>query len=157
MDIYRKGSVILLHNASLDMFFAGERSDYPYWQFPQGGVNEGEDYLEAAIRELYEETGIRSIKFIRSTDNLYRYDFPEDISLAIKEKFNEDLKGQELKLFLFEFTGDDSEINLECHGSREFSRWKWLPIKDLLHSIVEFKRDAFIKGAQELEVYEKRL
>jgi putative (di)nucleoside polyphosphate hydrolase len=125
--------------------FAGERSDIPgEWQIPQGGVDDLEGYFEAAVRELYEETGVESIKFIKCTRGVYKYDFPENI-----RKYR-NCMGQQVKFFVFEFTGSDSEINLQTSSTREFSAWKWMSPSDLLYSVVEFKKEALSGAMREL-------
>jgi putative (di)nucleoside polyphosphate hydrolase len=125
--------------------FAGERYDIPgAWQIPQGGVEDSEEYFEAAVRELYEETGVKSTKFIKCTRGVYKYDFPVNIRKHRK------YLGQQVKFFVFEFIGSDSEINLQMSGAREFSAWKWISPGDLLCSVIEFKKEAFSRAMREL-------
>ncbi len=153
MSCYRKCSAIFLKHNSQDVFFTGERIDCPgSWQIPQGGVDEGESYLDAAIRELYEETGVKSIKFIKSADNFYKYDFPKEIRLSLKKKSGRDFQGQEIKFFLFEFVGEEAEINLLYNFQQEFKHWQWMTAQNLINSVIDFKKDAFIKGAVEIGI-----
>jgi putative (di)nucleoside polyphosphate hydrolase len=147
---YRKCVAILLMKEG--KVLACQRSDIPgAWQLPQGGVDENENHLETAKRELLEETNVRSIQLIGSTINLYRYDFPE----SSQRKFVENKKqvqyvGQELAFVVFKFLGSDDEINVDTeHG--EFSSWKWVTIEELMQLIVDFKKQAYEKALKELE------
>ncbi|MDR1362207.1 MAG: RNA pyrophosphohydrolase [Holosporaceae bacterium] len=140
---YRRCSAIFLLRGNL--VFVGERVDIQgAWQIPQGGAEDSEEHFDAAIRELYEETGVKSIKFIKCTRGVYRYDFPEKPKKAL------DYSGQQVKFFAFEFIGSDSEINLQISEHREFTAWKWMPLNKLLNSIVGFKKEAFSAAIQEL-------
>jgi len=150
MLTYRKCVAILLKKN--DKFFVGERADIPNaWQLPQGGVDKGETHLEAAKRELYEETGVTSIRLLGQTANTYRYDFSAKSQARAILKYG-GLKyiGQEQVFFVFEFLGEDSEINLET-TIREFSRWKWADISEIVQKIVAFKRDAYVNAVKELQ------
>jgi putative (di)nucleoside polyphosphate hydrolase len=150
---YRKCVAIFLrkYGEPSEIVFSAERIDIPgAWQIPQGGVEDGESYQETAQRELYEETGITSIKIIKSTETLWKYDFPTKVRTNLQKKHNTPFKGQEIKFFLFDFIGKESEINLSCTKPREFSHWKWTPVQELLNSLIEFKQQAFHSAAVEL-------
>jgi len=113
------------------------------WQMPQGGIDEGEDPLETAKRELYEETGIESIKLLAEAPGWINYDLPpERVGLVWKGRY----RGQTQKWYAFRFHGDDSEIRVnpppEGHKA-EFDRWGWRPIDDLTGLIVPFKRPVY--------------
>ena len=113
------------------------------WQMPQGGIDEGEDPLETARRELYEETGIESIKLLAEAPGWINYDLPpERVGLVWKGRY----RGQTQKWYAFRFRGDDSEIRVnpppEGHKA-EFDRWGWRPIDDLTGLIVPFKRPVY--------------
>ena len=153
MDIHRKCAGVFLINPISNMYFVGRRSDISsVWQIPQGGADADESHLECATRELREETGVRTIKLLKNTANLYRYDFPPDIRACFSEHFGIDYKGQELRFFLFQFLGDESEIDLSSTSSPEFSEWKWMEINGILDSMIHFKKDAFREAAKELQL-----
>jgi putative (di)nucleoside polyphosphate hydrolase len=148
---YRRCVAVFLMNCGL--VFAGERSDNPgAWQLPQGGVNVGEDDSAAAVRELYEETGVRSVALTGSTAGFYCYDFP----VTIQEKFNRyhegRFVGQRVRFFRFKFSGLESEIDLIGDGYHEFSNWRWMPVSELLDGLIDCKKEAFRKAAAELEL-----
>ena len=112
------------------------------WQMPQGGIDDGEDAENAARRELYEETGISSIKLVDFTEDWILYDFPEGLTKKISEKYS----GQKQKWFVYRFTGADSEIQInpppDGHKA-EFDQWRWEDMHHLPDLIVPFKRTVY--------------
>tara|TARA_B100000579_G_scaffold251170_1_gene206633 strand:- start:276 stop:752 length:477 start_codon:yes stop_codon:yes gene_type:complete len=136
----RKGvGIILLNNKN--KVFVAKRIDNPknFWQMPQGGVNENEDYYEAALRELKEETSIVKVEFIKEIDKKLTYILPNHlIGIIWRGKF----KGQTQKWFVMKFIGNDSEINIKTKKP-EFLDWKWIDIEDLPKIAVKFKLDVY--------------
>ena len=110
------------------------------WQFPQGGVDDGEDLETAARRELGEETGVVSAELIASTDGWIVYDFPADYGGSKQAR---GWAGQKQRWFAFRFAGEESEIDLEAHGEIEFDGWRWGPLSDAPDLIVPFKRAVY--------------
>ena len=110
------------------------------WQFPQGGVDSGEDFEAAAKRELQEETGVSSVKLLARTDGWIHYAFPEGHGGSKQAK---GWLGQKQIWFAYRFTGDESEIDLVAHAPQEFDAWRWAPIDEAIDEVVAFKRDAY--------------
>lgn len=134
--------------------FAGERSDTAgAWQCPQGGIEEDEDIIDAARRELKEETGIVSVNFLKKTDTPLKYNFTDESQKNCIKKYGS-LKyaGQEVTFVVFNFIGNESEINLEATSPKEFSNWCWMDLKILLDNLVDFKKDVFMQAAHQLEL-----
>ena len=138
---YRLGVGLVIINDQLE-FFTGRRLDNTKaWQMPQGGIDNNEIPLEAAYREMYEETGIRKSKvtLLKQTKTWYRYDLPQEI----QNKFwGGKFRGQSQKWFLFKFIGTEFDINIETKD-QEFSDWKWSKKTEMLDSIVPFKRSLY--------------
>lgn len=113
------------------------------WQMPQGGIDKGEDPLPAAYRELYEETGMRTVSLLAEAHDWINYDLPAHlIGIGLRGKY----RGQTQRWFAFRFEGDESEIaiNPPPGGHKaEFDAWEWKPIGDLPGLIVPFKRPAY--------------
>ena len=138
----RKGVGIALLNDN-NRIFVAKRIDNPYdfWQMPQGGIDVGEEPLEAAFRELKEETSIKSVKLIREVNNEITYHLPDNLlGIIWKGKY----KGQSQKWFIMKFFGNENEINLKTKHP-EFLEWKWINIEKITDKVVDFK----------LHVYEK--
>ena len=136
----RKGVGIILLNDENKVFVA-KRIDNPknFWQMPQGGIDEGEDYYEAALRELKEETSIVSVKLIQEIDKKLTYILPDHlIGIIWKGKF----KGQTQKWFVMRFTGNESEININTIKP-EFLDWKWVNLDDLPKIAVKVKLEVY--------------
>ncbi len=145
----RLGVGIALLNSKKEVF-VGKRIDNPsnYWQMPQGGIDENENFLDAAKRELQEETSIKTVEVIKEIDEWLTYDLPENLLGKIwKGKY----KGQKQKWFIMKFIGSNDEINIKTN-SPEFLDWKWLPISDLPKVAVNFKIDIYKKILEELNV-----
>jgi len=143
----RKGVGIIVLNKN-NKVFVGKRKDNPgdKWQMPQGGVDEGENYIAAMRRELHEETSITNIKIIKEIESIFEYELPENlIGIIWKGKF----RGQMQKWFITRFIGQDDEINLKTTNP-EFIEWKWLEPKDLPYVIVDFKKNLYLKLLEEI-------
>jgi putative (di)nucleoside polyphosphate hydrolase len=140
--------IIVLNNKN--QVFVGKRKDNPgdKWQMPQGGVDEGEDFLTAMKRELYEETNIRSIKIIKEINKVYEYELPKNlIGIIWKGKF----RGQKQKWFITRFLGEENEINLNTKIP-EFIEWKWINVEKLPEVIVEFKKKLYLNLLKEIKL-----
>ncbi|HRK18985.1 MAG TPA: RNA pyrophosphohydrolase [Hyphomicrobiaceae bacterium] len=121
----------------------------PIWQMPQGGISDGEDPLEAALRELYEETNVQSVEVIGVTDGWLVYEVPTHaLGLAMKGRY----RGQRQRWFAMRFTGDDAEIDITgtSNGHKaEFQAWRWARADDILSSTVDHKRDVYAAAFNE--------
>tara|TARA_B000000557_G_C20675211_1_gene400633 strand:- start:253 stop:723 length:471 start_codon:yes stop_codon:yes gene_type:complete len=145
----RKGVGIIVLNKN-NHVFVGKRKDNPgdKWQMPQGGVDDGEDYLTAMERELFEETSIKNIKIIKEIEKLQEYELPENlVGIIWKGRF----RGQIQKWFITRFLGQDNEINLNTKH-QEFIEWKWVNPKELPEIIVGFKKSLYIKLLNEINL-----
>ena len=145
----RTGVGIIVLNKQ-NKIFVGKRKDNPgdKWQMPQGGVDEGEDYITAMKRELKEETGIENIKIIKEIEKIYQYELPEDlVGIIWKGKY----RGQKQKWFITRFLGEEKEINLNTKHA-EFIDWKWIEPKLLPEVIVNFKKDLYLNLLKEINL-----
>ena len=140
------GIVLLNHENKV---FVGKRIDNPAnsWQMPQGGVDENEDFLQAAKRELKEETGIKSVKLIKEIDDWLEYDLPKYLIYKI---WNGKYRGQSQKWFIMKFIGKDKEINIKTKNP-EFLEWKWVESFKLPNIVVDFKIDIYTRLEKELK------
>ena len=145
----RTGVGIIVLNKQ-NKIFVGKRKDNPgdKWQMPQGGVNEGEDYITAMRRELFEETSIQNIEIIKEIDKIYQYELPENlVGIIWKGKY----RGQKQKWFITRFLGEEKEINLNTKHA-EFIDWKWIEPKLLPEVIVNFKKDLYLNLLKEINL-----
>ena len=132
----RSGVGIVVLNKENKVFVA-KRIDNPknFWQMPQGGVDEGEDFLKAAYRELEEETSIKNVELVKELDGTITYELPDRLlGLIWKGKY----RGQKQKWFLMRFVGTDNEINIKTRHP-EFLEWKWVELENITDLVVDFK------------------
>ena len=144
----RSGVGIILLNKENKVLVA-KRIDNPknFWQMPQGGIDKGEDFYTAALRELKEETSIVSVKLIKEIEGSFTYILPDHlIGIIWKGKF----KGQNQKWFIMRFIGNESEINIQTKKP-EFLDWKWINLEDLTKIAVPFKLEVYKKLTPEIK------
>ena len=114
------------------------------WQMPQGGVDEGENLLEAARRELFEETNISGAALLAEAPDWLSYDLPPE---ALTGRWKGRYRGQTQKWFAFRFAGEDSQIDIERPGAGafepEFDAWRWAPLETLPDLVIPFKRAVY--------------
>ena len=138
----RNGVGIVLLNKENKVFVA-KRIDNPqnFWQMPQGGVDNGENFLSAAYRELEEETSIKNVKLIQEIEGTTVYELPENLlGIIWKGKY----KGQKQKWFLMRYLGNDNEINIKT-SKPEFLEWKWVDLNMITDMVVDFKLEVYKK------------
>ena len=128
------------------------------WQMPQGGIDKGEAPLHAALRELYEETSIRSVRLLAEAPDWIRYDLPDEaLGIALHGRY----RGQRQRWFAFAFTGNDGEIDVLAPGGGsfppEFDRWCWAPLAGLPDLVVPFKREAYLAVVEAFSALPERL
>jgi putative (di)nucleoside polyphosphate hydrolase len=132
----RNGVGIIVLNKENKVFVA-KRIDNPknFWQMPQGGIDEGENFLRAAYRELEEETSIKNVELIKELDGTITYELPDRLlGIIWKGRY----RGQKQKWFLMRFTGEEQEINIKTKNP-EFFDWKWIELDLITEVVVDFK------------------
>jgi putative (di)nucleoside polyphosphate hydrolase len=144
---YRPCVGILLVNRE-GMAWVGRRIDMPAgmsaWQMPQGGIDTGETPMQAALRELCEETGTDKAEIIAESRQWLHYDLPDAIRTGWARRF----RGQKQKWFLMRFVGEDIDIDLTRHEA-EFDAWKWVAPIELPGLVVDFKRPVYLALLEE--------
>ena len=144
----RRGVGIVVLN-KVNKVFVAKRIDNPknFWQMPQGGIDDGEDFLTAAYRELEEETSIKNVELISELDGLISYNLPDRLlGIIWKGKY----KGQTQKWFLMKYLGEDNEININTEKP-EFLDWKWVDLKEITKLVVDFKLQVYKEVQKKVE------
>jgi putative (di)nucleoside polyphosphate hydrolase len=140
--------------------FVGQRADRDdapegvgtWWQMPQGGLDEGEEAEAAALRELFEETGVTSARIVGRTRDWLTYDLPDElIGVAWEGRY----RGQKQLWFAVRFEGPDSEIDLDRREGheQEFDAWRWVSLAELPALVVPFKREVYLSVIEQLGAY----
>ena len=145
-ELYRSGVGIVLLNNHNQVLIA-QRIDFKSdaWQMPQGGIDEGEEPVITALRELEEEIGTNNVEILGVLDEWFYYDLPAEIQTKV---WGGNYLGQRQKWFLAKFLGCDSDVNLDT-AHPEFSRWKWATPQDAINLAIPFKREIYKKVFQD--------
>jgi putative (di)nucleoside polyphosphate hydrolase len=152
---YRPCAGMMVFNRA-GLVFVGRRAGGPehvdathVWQMPQGGIDENEDPYKAALRELYEETNIRSVAKLGEIAEWLTYDIPRDI---VGQAWGGKYRGQKQKWYALRFTGEEREINITAPAgghAPEFIDWRWVKIEELPDLVVPFKRQTYERVVRE--------
>ena len=138
--------IVLLNNEN--KVFVAKRIDNPknFWQMPQGGINQNENFLEAAKRELEEETSIKTVELVKELNGWFEYNLPKNlIGKVLQGKY----RGQKQKWFVMKFVGSNNEINVKTKNP-EFLDWQWIEMSKLSSIAVNFKINLYKKIQEEI-------
>ena len=138
----RDGVGIVVLN-KFNKVFVAKRIDNPknFWQMPQGGIDKGEEFFNAALRELEEETSIKNVTLIKEIDGFLTYYLPNHLlGIIWKGRY----KGQKQKWFITKFNGEEKEINIKTKNP-EFCEWKWVDLENITDLVVDFKLNVYIE------------
>jgi len=148
--------MMVFNNAGL--VFIGRRTEGPeyldathVWQMPQGGIDKDEDPYKAALRELNEETNIRSVQKLGEIADWLKYDLPSHV---VKKAWGGKYRGQKQKWYALRFTGKESEIDIANPAGGhdpEFVEWRWIEIRELPELVIPFKRPTYERVVKEFE------
>lgn len=147
-DGYRPNVGIVICNARNEVFW-GKRVRQNAWQFPQGGINPGEDPEAAMFRELWEEVGLlpEHVRILGRTRNWLRYEVPRE---WVRKDSRGHYRGQKQIWYLLRLTGRDSDVCLRATDHPEFDAWRWSAYWDPVQAVVEFKREVYRSALEEL-------
>jgi len=145
---YRPNVGIILANQKNQVFW-GKRVREHAWQFPQGGIQQGEDPEQAMYRELHEEVGLlpEHVRILGRTRDWLRYDVP---SHFVRRDARGHYRGQKQIWFLLRLVGRDTDVCLRASARPEFDAWRWNQYWDPLHAVVAFKREVYSLALHEL-------
>lgn len=139
---YRPCVGLAIFNRDGKVFVAERLDNTTAWQMPQGGIDQGEDLVQAAFREMREEIGTDKAEILEVLETPLRYDLPNEL---LGKLWDGQYRGQEQIWIALRFTGEDSDIDLNAHEPAEFSRWQWVDLPKIVDLIVPFKRDTYAK------------
>lgn len=155
---FRKNAAIIVCNSEGQVLLCARADKKGFeWQFPQGGIDDGESVVEAACRELREETGITDVELIKEMPGFQRYRFPDEIIEEFHKsgRFN---VGQDQHYVLFSLKNDNVKIDFETHPEEiEFKAWKWAEIEEAPREIIHFKKQAYQAAADYFKPYLKKI
>lgn len=140
-DIYRRNAGIVVFNRKRQVLLCKRNDVADSWQFPQGGIEEGETVAQAALRELKEETSLTNVTLVKSLDIPARYTFPPHIIKSMQRRGFKNI-GQDIYWSLVFFGGDDAKINLQT-AEPEFSEYRWGTLDEACRLIIPFKKTAY--------------
>ncbi len=148
---YRRNAGIVVFNPNHKVLVCQRADIKDSWQFPQGGIEQGETVKQAAARELREETSLTNVKHIISLETPARYTFPPQVISSMQKRGFTNV-GQDMFWSLFLFEGDDSEINLQTQEP-EFKNFKWVSMQEAYDLCVDFKKPAYRVAVTEFLPY----
>ena len=151
-DGYRSNVGVVLANATGQVLWARRVGGRNAWQFPQGGIDQGETPEQALFRELYEEVGLKPdrVRVLAQTDDWLYYRLPQRMR---RKNATPGFVGQKQKWFLLEMLGQDQDVNVAQSAKPEFDQWRWVSYYYPISQIVEFKREVYRRALLQLAAY----